>query len=153
MQHCTGLGTDEIQILADTGTSVGHAPLAGSLARARCPVVELIEAGANVAITTDGTAPRTTFDLLPNLRVASRLQQNHFSDSSVLPTGKLLEMITLDAAKALGIEAEIGSLEIGKKADVITLGGGNRPHLTPMVHAGSQGSASGGGSGCRSRRG
>ena len=132
VQHCTGLGTDEIQILADTGTSVGHAPLAGSLARARCPVVELIEAGANVAITTDGTAPRTTFDLLPNLRVASRLQQNHFSDSSVLPTGKLLEMITLDAAKALGIEAEIGSLEIGKKADVITLGGGNRPHLTPM---------------------
>ncbi|CAM9933985.1 unnamed protein product [Chrysoparadoxa australica] len=135
VQHCTGLGIDEVRIIADTGTSVGHAPLAGSMGRARCPVVELIEAGANVAITTDGTSPRTSFDLLPNLRVAMRLQQNHFQDSSVMPTGKLLEMATIDAAKALGMDSDIGSLEVGKKADVITLGGGLRPHLTPMYMA------------------
>lgn len=132
LQHCTGLGPDEIRILADTGTAVGHAPLAGMLVEARCPVVELLEAGATVAITTDGTAPQTSFDLLPGLRVAARLQQIHFRDHSLMPAGKLLEMITIDAAKALGLDAEIGSLEVGKKADVITLGGATRPHLVPL---------------------
>lgn len=131
LQHCTGLGMDEVRILADTGTSVGHAPLSGSLAKARCPVIELIEAGVTVAITTDGTSPRTSFDLLPGLRVAARLQQLHFGDSALLPAGKLLEMVTIDAARALGRENEIGSLEPGKKADIITLGGGVAPHLHP----------------------
>jgi cytosine/adenosine deaminase-related metal-dependent hydrolase len=132
LQHCTGLGLDEIRILADTGTAVGHAPLSGTLNRARCPVVELLEAGAIVAITTDGTSPRTTFDLLPGLRVAARLQQAHFHDNSVMPAGKLLEMVTIDAARALGMDSQIGSLEVGKKADVVTLGGGLSPHLVPL---------------------
>jgi 5-methylthioadenosine/S-adenosylhomocysteine deaminase len=133
VQHCTGLGLDEIRILAETGTAVGHAPLSGALTRARCPVIELLEAGATVAITTDGTAPRTSFDLLPALRVAIRLQQNHFQDSAVLPAGKALEMVTIDAARALGQDGEIGSLEVGKKADAIVLGTGGRPHLTPAI--------------------
>lgn len=132
LQHCTGLGMDEVRILADTGTSVGHAPLAGELVRARCPVVELMTAGANVAITTDGTSPKTSFDLLPGLRVAARLQQIHFRDPTLMPPGKLLEMVTIDAARALGMDGEIGSLEVGKKADIITLGGGVAPHLRPM---------------------
>jgi len=54
LRHCTGLGAYEIRILADTGTAVGHAPLSGSLNKARCPVVELISAGVTVAVTTDG---------------------------------------------------------------------------------------------------
>jgi 5-methylthioadenosine/S-adenosylhomocysteine deaminase len=132
VQHCTGLGLDEVRIIADTGTHVGHAPLSGSLVKARCPVAELLTLGANVAITTDGTAPRTTFDLLPGLRVAARLQQIHHGDIALLPAGKLIEMVTIDAARALGREREIGSLEVGKKADVITLGGGIAPHLHPL---------------------
>lgn len=130
VQHCTGISAEEVKILADTGTRVGHAPLSGMLVRAPCPVVELLEAGATVAITTDGTAPRTPFDLFPAMRMAIRLQQLHFRDMSVLPAGKALEMATIDAAKALGLEREIGSLEQGKRADVILIDL-HKPHLTP----------------------
>lgn len=130
LQHCTGLSHDEVRILADTDTRVGHAPMSGALLRARCPVPELLEAGVTVAIVTDGTSPRTTFDLLPQTRAAIRLHQLDTRSSHVLPPGKALEMITIDAARALGLEDEIGSLEAGKRADLILVDTA-RPHLTP----------------------
>lgn len=130
VQHGTGLSLDEVRILADTGTAVGHAPLSGSLVKARCPVIELLEAGVTVAIVTDGTAPRTSFDLFPAMRTAIRLQQLHHQDMSALPAGKALEMVTVDAARALGLETEIGSLEVGKKADLIVVNAW-QPHLVP----------------------
>lgn len=130
LQHCTGLAQDEVRILADSGTRVGHAPLSGTLVRARCPVVELLDAGATVAITTDGTSPRTSFDLFPAMRMAIRLQQLHFQDMHVMPAGKALEMVTIDAARALGLDDRIGSLEAGKRADLILVDT-RAPHLTP----------------------
>ncbi len=130
LQHCTGLSGEEIRILADTDTRVGHAPMSGSLVKARCPVPELIQAGVTVALVTDGTSPRTTFDLLPQMRAAIRLQQLHFQDMFVMPAGKALEMITIDAARALGLDSEIGSLEAGKKADVVLIDA-RQPHLQP----------------------
>jgi 5-methylthioadenosine/S-adenosylhomocysteine deaminase len=131
LQHCTGLSGEEIRILADTDTRVGHAPMSGSLVKARCPVPELIQAGVTVALVTDGTSPRTTFDLLPQMRAAIRLQQLHFQDMFVMPAGKALEMVTIDAARTLGLEAEIGSLETGKKADVVLVDT-RQPHLQPL---------------------
>jgi cytosine/adenosine deaminase-related metal-dependent hydrolase len=130
LQHCTGLNLEEVRILADTGTSVGHAPMSGSLVNARCPVPELLASGANVALVTDGTSPRTSFDLLPQTRMAIRLQQLYTGDMSVLPPGKALEMITIDAAKALGLDRDIGSIESGKKADLILIDA-KQPHLSP----------------------
>ena len=62
---------------------------------------------------------------------ATRYHRFHFRDTNVLPAGKVLEMVTVDAAKALGMEKEIGSLEAGKKADVILIDW-FRPHLMPM---------------------
>jgi cytosine/adenosine deaminase-related metal-dependent hydrolase len=106
--------------------------MSGSLVRARCPVVELCEAGATVAVVTDGAAPRTSFELLSLPRIAQRLQQVHLGDMSVLPAGRLLAMVTIDAARALGLEAEIGSIEEGKRADLVLLDA-RRPHLAPPL--------------------
>jgi 5-methylthioadenosine/S-adenosylhomocysteine deaminase len=84
-------------------------------------VIEALDAGVNVVISTDGSGPDRSFDLLHNGRVAMQLQQVHFRDTDLLPAGKILEMMTIDAAKALCLDHEIGSLETGKKADVIAL--------------------------------
>lgn len=129
LQHCNGLSVEEVQILARTDTRVGHTP-GPSQGRARCPVPELLEAGVTVAIVTDGTSPRTPFDLFQAARKAQLVTQLLMKDAFYLPPGKLLEMITIDAARVLGLEAEIGSLEPGKKADVILVDF-RQPHLTP----------------------
>jgi cytosine/adenosine deaminase-related metal-dependent hydrolase len=129
LQHCNGLSLDEIEILAKTDTRVGHVA-SSSHAIARTPVPELIKAGVTVAVTTDGTAPKRPFDLFQMARMAQLIHQYHFRDPYYLPAGKLLEMITIDAARALGWDDQIGSLEKGKKADIITIDM-RQPHLTP----------------------
>lgn len=131
-QHGFGLSNSEIAILAETGTSVTHGPgvLVGAL-RGRCPVVELLDAGVTVAISTDGCAPMSSFDLFTAMRQAQTLSQLQLRDIFVLPPGKLLEMVTIDAAGALGLADEIGSLELGKAADLITLDA-RQAHLQPL---------------------
>jgi cytosine/adenosine deaminase-related metal-dependent hydrolase len=130
LQHCIGVALDEVEILADTGTHVGLAPIPF-----RSPLPALLQAGVNVAVTSDGAA-RRSFDLL---QAARTLQFGHHllqQDTFLLPVGKLLEMVTIDAAAALGMEDEVGSLEVGKKADVAVVDL-RQPHLTPswmVVH-------------------
>src|SRR5207244_2440382 len=126
---------EEARILAETGTHVTHAPSAGQ-AGGRCPVPELMEMGGNVAITTDGTSPKTSFDLFQAARKTQLVHQLLLRDMYLFPVGKLLEMITIDAAKAIGWDDELGSLEPGKRADVAIVNL-RQPHLTPnrmVVH-------------------
>jgi len=130
LQHCIGLSLEEVDILAETGTHMSHS------AGGEAPVIEMMTRGVNVAITTDGTAPRATFDLLQGARLAQLAHQWRRHDSYLLPPGKVLEMITIDAAKALGMATEIGSLEVGKKADIAIVNL-RKPHLVPnwmVVH-------------------
>jgi 5-methylthioadenosine/S-adenosylhomocysteine deaminase len=131
IQHLRGISLQEVEILAQTGTHATHAA-SSNQASGRCPVPELMQAGVNVAITTDGTAPKVSFDLFQAVRRAQTVQQLMARDMFLLPPGKLLEMITVDAARALGWDDEIGSLEVGKKADatVVDL---RQPHLTPNI--------------------
>ncbi len=129
LQHCNGISLAEVDILGETDTRVGHMP--GPIhAIYRCPVPELMYAGVTVALVTDGTSPNRPFDLFQVARRGQLVQQMMLRDQYYLPAGKLLEMITIDAARALGLEKEIGSLEIGKKADVITVDM-RKPHLAP----------------------
>lgn len=121
LAHCAGISLDEVRIMAETGVSASHGPLTHAFVRARFPVTEALEAGVNVAISTDGSAPDRSFDLLAQGRVAAQLQRAYFADDMIMPAGKILEMMTIDAARALGLEAEIGSLEPGKRADIIAL--------------------------------
>jgi len=111
---------------------VTSGPSTHSYITARCPVVELMEAGANVTISTDGNSPDRTFDLWKDIRIAQLQHRQHFHDAKLLPAGKMLEMVTVDAAKAIGMDHLIGSLEVGKRADIITVNV-EVPHLAPFI--------------------
>lgn len=126
LQHCWGISPAEIDILAETGTHVTHAPPGRST-----PVIEMMARGINLAITTDGTAPSRFFDMLQTGRLFQSVQhvlRGH--DRFFFPPGKVLEMMTIDAARALGMDHDIGSLEPGKKADLVVLDM-DQPHLVP----------------------
>lgn len=129
IQHCTGISFLEAQILAETGTHVASAPGYGQ-ANGRCPIPELLQMGCNVSISTDGNAPSTPFDLFQAMRKTQLVQQLMLRDPFLLPPGKLLEMVTINPAKAVGMAHELGSLEAGKQADVLILDMW-QPHLVP----------------------
>lgn len=126
LQHCWGISYEEIDILAETGTHVTHAPPGRST-----PIMQMMARGVPVAITSDGAAPSRHFDMLQIARIAQSTQHIlHNHDRYILPPGKVFEMITIDAARAIGMDHEIGSLEKGKKADIAIIDM-RKPHLTP----------------------
>jgi cytosine/adenosine deaminase-related metal-dependent hydrolase len=97
----------------------------------RSPVTELIDAGVTVMLGSDGVAPDRSYDMFRHMFQAMRYHRFYFRDESVLPAGKVLEMATIDAARALGMERDLDSIEAGKKADVILLDM-FKPHLFPL---------------------
>ena len=131
LSHATGMTDEEIAIVARTGTKVVHNPSANAAMREQFRLVELLDAGATVMLGSDGVAPDRSYDMFRHMFQAMRYHRAFFRDAKVLPAGKVLEMVTIDAARALGLEKEIGSLEPGKKADVILVDW-FRPHLVPM---------------------
>lgn len=130
LSHCVDIEPDEISLLAETDTKVVHNPMALVSLLGRCPVPELKAAGVTVAVGSDAASPDRNNDMLRHALEAMRIQRRHLRDVTVMPPGEALEMITIDAARAIGMEAEIGSLEVGKKADLIAIG--PRAHLAPM---------------------
>jgi cytosine/adenosine deaminase-related metal-dependent hydrolase len=133
ISHCTDISQRSIDILRETGTSVAHHPRAARIYTfpGRCPVPELIEAGVAVGLGADGPPPNRNCDIFLDMKAAMRLQRVHFKDPDVMPAGKLLEMATIDAYKALRLDHELGSIEVGKKADIITVDL-YQPHLYPI---------------------
>ncbi len=131
LSHSTDLTQDEIRIVADTGTSIAHNPSAIASILGRCPVPELLEAGANVCLGSDATAPDRSGDMFRHMQQCMHYHRTYFKDPTWLPPGRVLEMCTIDSAKALGMDKDIGSLEVGKKADVVLVDL-RRPHLYPL---------------------
>ena len=129
--HATELTEEEIKLVASSGTKISHNPSAIFSIRGRNPTTELIDAGATVMLGSDGPAPDRSYDMFRHMFQATRYHRFYFRDPNVLPAGKVLEMVTVDAARALGMEKDIGSLEPGKKADVILVDW-FKPHLVPM---------------------
>jgi cytosine/adenosine deaminase-related metal-dependent hydrolase len=129
--HGNGLTPEESAILGEAGSSVATVAYTHeNLWYGYAPMRELLQAGANVTISSDGAAPYTSLDLWRELSRAIWNQWNATGDQQALPPGKALRMVTIDAARALGMGDEIGSLEVGKRADLITVDL-NRPHLLP----------------------
>jgi cytosine/adenosine deaminase-related metal-dependent hydrolase len=131
LSHCIDIDAEEIALIADTGTAVAHNPSAVASILGRCPAIELMEAGATVALGSDATAPDRSADMFRHIQQAMHYHRTHFRDPAVLPAGKALEMATIDAAAALGLERDIGSLEAGKRADIMLLDLA-RAHLVPF---------------------
>jgi len=129
--HCVQLGGDDIYRLAETGTHVSHNPLSNSkLASGIAPIAEMLDAGVNVSLGTDGGPSNNSYDMINDMRWASYLQKVKLDDEAVMPAEAVLEMATLNGAKAMGWEVQIGSIEVGKQADFVALNM-NKPRLTP----------------------
>lgn len=136
--HMTQLEEDEIALLADTGAHVVHCPESNlKLASGFCPAAQLLEAGVNVAIGTDGAASNNDLNMLGEMRTAALLGKGVAGSASALPAATALRMATINAARALGWEDEIGSLEPGKSADLVALDLRDS-HTQPLYHPVSQ---------------
>ncbi len=128
--HCTDLTEPDIVALVETGTRVVHNPSAIASVRGVCPAIELMERGVTVFLGSDATAPDRSSDMFRHMFQLMRYHQRRFRDETLLPPGKALETCTVDAARALGLDHEIGSLEPGKLADLITVDL-SAPHMAP----------------------
>jgi cytosine/adenosine deaminase-related metal-dependent hydrolase len=129
--HVVWVGEDEIALLAETGTHVAHNPLSNSkLASGIAPVPEMLKAGVNVGLGTDGGPSSNDYDMIRAMRWASYLHKVRLGDPTIMPSESVLEMATLGGARAMGLEDQIGSLEVGKRADFVVMDM-DKPHLTP----------------------
>ncbi len=136
--HMTRLDDDEIEQVARTGVHVVHCPESNlKLASGFCPVARLLDAGVNLALGTDGAASNNDLDLLGEMRTAALLGKGVAGDPSVLPAAQVLRMATLGGARALGLDDEIGSLAVGKAADIAAIDLG-QPTTQPVYDPISQ---------------
>jgi 5-methylthioadenosine/S-adenosylhomocysteine deaminase len=120
--HMTQLTEEEIALIAQTGASVVHCPESNlKLASGFCPVAKLVEAGVNVAIGTDGAASNNDLDVMGEMRMTALLAKAVSGNASAIPARTALRMATLNGARALGLDADIGSLEPGKWADITAI--------------------------------
>ncbi len=120
--HSVHVSNAEIELLKETGTSVSHNPVSNMmLGDGVAPVVEMLRRGVNVALGTDGAASNHSQDLFDTMKAASLLQKVHHQDAGVIRPCDVLRMATVGGAKALGLESVCGTIEVGKRADLILL--------------------------------
>ncbi|MCI0507891.1 MAG: TRZ/ATZ family hydrolase [Gammaproteobacteria bacterium] len=136
--HMTQLVDNEIKLLATSNANVVHCPESNlKLASGYCPVQRLTEAGVNVALGTDGAASNNDLDMLGEMRSAALLAKCVAGDASAIPAHQALRMATINGAKALGLNERIGSLEVGKAADIVAIDMGAL-ETQPLYHVISQ---------------
>jgi 5-methylthioadenosine/S-adenosylhomocysteine deaminase len=118
--HCVWLNDREIEIIRDTGTHISYNPVSNAkLGNGVARVKDYLEAGINIGLGTDDAPCNNNNDMFEVIKYASLFQKAVHTDASLLPSAQVLEMATMGGARALGMEKEIGSLESGKKADII----------------------------------
>jgi len=120
--HMVHLTEDEIALCAERGVNIAHCPVSNlKLASGIAPIAQLIAMGVNIGLGTDGAASNNRLDLLADMRIAALLAKGASGDATALPAHQALAMATLNGAKALGLDQEIGSLKAGKAADILAL--------------------------------
>ncbi len=120
--HMTALDDDEIKMLAENGVSIAHCPVSNlKLASGFCPVGKLLDAGINVCLGTDGSASNNDIDMFGEMKTAALLAKGVSGDASCASANDIIRMATINGAKALGMNDDIGSIEIGKAADMIAV--------------------------------
>jgi 5-methylthioadenosine/S-adenosylhomocysteine deaminase len=132
LAHCVHLSDNEIRTLETTRTNVVHCPSSNmKLGSGIAPIAGLLERGVSVSLGADGAACNNRLDMFTEMRTAALLQKA-LHGPEVLPAGRVLRMATIDGARAMGLGGEIGSLEVGKRADVALVRLG-RLHTTPAA--------------------
>ncbi len=132
--HAVVLSDDDLDLLAGQQVSVVHCPESNmKLAAGIAPVVELLQRRVTVALGTDGCASNNNLDMLQEMDTAAKLHKVHRLDPTVLPAPVVVALATRGGARALGLEDRLGSLEVGKQADLIVVDG-SQPHMVPLYN-------------------
>jgi 5-methylthioadenosine/S-adenosylhomocysteine deaminase len=133
--HSVWVSSDDLQILERTGTGVAHCPSSNTkLASGIAPVTAMLKLGIHVGLGNDGFAgSNDSANLIREMDLAAKLQKVKQMDPTVVSAEQALEMATIGGARVLGLEKEIGSLEAGKRADLVTLSLA-QPHTTPLYN-------------------
>jgi 5-methylthioadenosine/S-adenosylhomocysteine deaminase len=136
--HMTQISADDIDRLAKAGVNVVHCPQSNlKLASGICPLSVLLSAGVNVALGTDGAAANNDLDLLAEAQTAALLAKGISGDAKAVNASQVLEMMTINGAKTLGLDHLTGSIEPGKQADLCALDL-SAPETQPLHHVVSQ---------------
>ena len=131
--HGVELNEAEIARLADSQVAIAHNPLSNlKLASGIAPIIQLQKAGVPVGIATDSVASNNNLDMFEEGRTAALLQKMKSGDASQFPIETALNALTIEGAKVLGMEDEIGSLEVGKQADFLVIQPQGKIHLQPQ---------------------
>lgn len=130
--HCIWLTEKEIAVIRKQGVKPVHNPVSNmKTASGVAPVPEMLAAGIPVALGTDGAASNNSLDMFSEMKFAALLSKAHKLDPTALPAQVVLEMATINGAITLGLQDKIGSLEVGKKADIVMVDM-KKPHLAPL---------------------
>lgn len=133
--HAVYVDADDIALLAERDVAIAHCPTSNmKLGNGMAPVPELLEAGIRVGLGTDSIMTNNNLDLFEEMRQAALVAKLRKEDPAVLPAWTVLEMATVRGAKALGLADSIGTLEVGKRADLILIDL-DRPHLWPFHYS------------------
>jgi 5-methylthioadenosine/S-adenosylhomocysteine deaminase len=120
--HCVHISDSEIQILMERGTSVSHNPVSNMmLGDGVAPVVAMLRSGVNVALGTDGAASNHCQDLFETMKTASLLQKVHHQNAGIIDPYAVLHMATVGGARAFGLSSACGTIDVGKRADLILI--------------------------------
>jgi 5-methylthioadenosine/S-adenosylhomocysteine deaminase len=132
--HCNWLTKEDMEILADTGVGVSHNPESSmKLAAGVAPVAEMLERKINVGLGTDGAASNNDLDMFREMDSAAKIHKVMSLNPTAMSAQTVLQAATIGGAKLLGLEKLIGSIEVGKRADIILIDM-NQPHLTPVYN-------------------
>jgi 5-methylthioadenosine/S-adenosylhomocysteine deaminase len=132
--HAVWLDDNDINTIAAAEAAVSHNPESNmKLASGIAPVPSMLKAGVKVGLGTDGCASNNNLDLISEMDTAAKLHKVNALDPTLMDAASIMKMATIQGAKALGLDAVIGSLEIGKKADVIIIDA-HKPHLVPVYN-------------------
>lgn len=132
LAHCGWITKQEIKDIANAHASVSHCPVSNMKIATGgfAPVPEMLEHGISVSLGTDGAASNNTLDMFETMKFTALLHKQHRWDPKILPAQTVLDMTTINAARSLHKQDSLGSIEIGKKADIILVDF-HVPHLTP----------------------
>ena len=137
--HSVHVDAEELGIMADRGVTIVHNPVSNLfLGDGIAPIVAATEAGVRVALGTDGAASNNNQDMFEVMKLAALLQRGDRMDGTRMPPGMALRMATIEAARALGIGDVVGSIEPGKRADLVVLDLTRRPNTVALHDAVSQ---------------
>ncbi len=136
--HCVWLTKSEIQLLAKAGVSVAHCPVSNmKLASGGvAPLPEMFESGIAVGLGTDGAASNNGLDMFDTMKMCALIHKSYRWDPTILNAQRVLDLATIDGARAARVEDELGSLEVGKRADIILVDC-DTPNMRPIHGVGT----------------